>query len=132
MQRVCEHLCPRFQLAMDVLARPWNGLIMASLEDGPVRFGELLGRIEHVGDRMLSARLKDLQARGLVERRVIPGPPVRVEYELTAAGRGFRAVFEAIARWGQSLNDTAPRSKPRSKTKAIAKVRSKARTSPRR
>ncbi len=103
MRRVCEHLCPSFQLAMDVISRPWNGLIMASLEDGPVRFGELLERIEHVGDRMLSARLKDLQARGLVDRRVIPGPPVRVEYELTAAGRGFQAVFEAIARWGSSM-----------------------------
>ena len=55
MQRVCEHLCPRFQLAMDVLSRPWNGLIMASLEDGPVRFGELLAPIEHLRDRMLSA-----------------------------------------------------------------------------
>ena len=112
---------------MDVIARPWNGLIMASLEDGPVRFGELLGRIEHVGDRMLSARLKDLQARGLVDRRVIPGPPVRVEYELTAAGRGFRAVFEAIARWGQTLNDSAPRSKPRAKASAKAKTKVRAR-----
>jgi DNA-binding HxlR family transcriptional regulator len=112
MRRVCEHLCPRFQLAMDVISRPWNGLIMASLEDGPVRFGELQGRIEHVGDRMLSARLKDLQARGLVERRVIPGPPVRVEYELTDAGRGFQAVFEAIARWGQTLAEP-PRGRAR-------------------
>ncbi len=117
MRRVCEHLCPRFQLAMDVISRPWNGLIMASLEDGPVRFGELLGRIEHVGDRMLSARLKDLQARGLVDRTVIPGPPVRVEYELTAAGRGFQAVFEAIARWGQSLALTEP---PRTRTRSRA------------
>lgn len=138
MARVCEHLCPRFQLAMDVIARPWNGLIMASLEDGPVRFGELLGRIEHVGDRMLSARLKDLQARGLVERTVIPGPPVRVEYELTAAGRGFRAVFEAVARWGQTLNDAAPRARARARAcagaataKATTKVRAKTRTTKR-
>jgi DNA-binding HxlR family transcriptional regulator len=127
MQRVCEHLCPRFQLAMDVIARPWNGLIMASLEDGPVRFGELLGRIQHVGDRMLSARLKDLQARGLVERRVIPGPPVGVEYELTAAGRGFRAVFEAIARWGQSLSDGPVKSKAKAKAKAKTRAKVSAR-----
>ncbi len=124
MKRVCEHLCPRFQLAMDVIARPWNGLIMASLEDGPVRFGELLDRIEHVGDRMLSARLKDLQLRGLVERRVISGPPVRVEYELTPAGHGFRAVFEAIARWGQTLADGPPRA--RTRAKARSKVAAKA------
>jgi len=104
---------------MDVISRPWNGLIMASLEDGPVRFGELLERIEHVGDRMLSARLKDLQARGLVERRVIPGPPVRVEYELTDAGRGFQAVFEAIARWGQTLAEP-PRARARASGGRVA------------
>lgn len=115
MQRVCEHLCPWFQLAMDVLSRPWNGLIMASLEDGPVRFGELLARIEHVGDRMLSARLKELATRGLVERHVIPGPPVRVEYELTAAGRGFRPVFQAIGRWGSTFKEP-PAAKARAKT----------------
>lgn len=122
MQRVCEHLCPRFQLAMDIIARPWNGLIMACLEAGPLRFGELQAKVQHVGDRMLSGRLKDLQARGLIERRVISGPPVGVEYELTAAGRGFRAVFEAVARWGQSLS--AGSSKPRAKavTRTAAKV----------
>ena len=116
MQRVCEHLCPRFQLAMEVLSRPWNGLIMASLEEGPVRFGELLARIEHVGDRMLSARLKELASRGLVDRHVIPGPPVRVEYELTTAGRGFKQVLLAIARWGSTFKE--PPAKPRAKAAA--------------
>ena len=128
--RVCEHLCPRFQLAMDIIARPWNGLIMASLEEGPLRFGELQARIQHVGDRMLSARLKDLQLRGLVARRVIPGPPVGVEYELTVAGRGFRAVFEAVARWGQTLSGAPARAKARTKAnvKANAKANAKAST----
>ena len=121
MQRVCEHLCPWFQLAMEVLSRPWNGLIMASLEDGPVRFGELLARIEHGGDRMLSARLKERATRGLVERRVIPGPPVRVEYELTAAGRGFKPVFQAIARWGSTFKE--PAAKPRARAAKTAATR---------
>ena len=129
--RVCEHLCPRFQLAMDVIARPWNGLIMASLEEGPLRFGELQARIQHVGDRMLSARLKDLQLRGLVERRVISGPPVGVEYELTAAGRGFRAVFEAVARWGQSLSGAPARARARAQAGAEARAKPTARAKPR-
>lgn len=124
MQRVCEHLCPRFQLAMEVLSRPWNGLIMASLEDGPVRFGELLARIEHVGDRMLSARLKELASRGLVDRRVIPGPPVRVEYELTTAGRGFKQVLQAIACWGSTFKE--PTAKRRAKAAAKSKAPAKA------
>lgn len=131
MRRVCEHICPRFQLAMDVIARPWNGLIMASLEEGPLRFGELQARIQHVGDRMLSARLKDLQLRGLVERRVIPGPPVGVEYELTTAGRGFRAVFEAVARWGQSLSGAPARAKARTKASTKASTKTRAKPGPR-
>lgn len=104
MKRVCENLCPKFQVAMSLLAKPWNGLIIASLESGPARFCELLTRLGGcVGDRMLSERLKELQARGIVERRALAGPPVRVEYELTDAGREFRAVADAVATWGAKL-----------------------------
>ncbi|AUX26466.1 hypothetical protein SOCEGT47_070350 [Sorangium cellulosum] len=109
MKRSCQHLCDKFQAAMDVLARPWNGLIIATLEEGALRFGELRERLDAISDRMLSSRLKDLEALGLVVRRVLPGPPVRVEYELTDVGRGFREVAKAITRWGEMLADGAPR-----------------------
>ena len=89
---------------MDVLARPWNGLVMALLEEaGPLRFSELRERLDAMGDRMLSARLKELEARGLVERSVAPGPPVRVTYALTELGRGFGDVHRALGRWGERL-----------------------------
>ena len=89
---------------MDVLARPWNGLEMALLEEaGPLRFSELRARIEAMGDRMLSARLKELEARGLVERSVDPGPPVKVTYALSELGRGFGDVHRALGRWGERL-----------------------------
>lgn len=97
----CSHLCPRFQAAMDVLAKPWNGLIMATLGSaGPLRYSELKARLEAMGDRMLSARLRELEARGLVERSVSPGPPVRVDYALSEVGRGFREVAMALSAWG--------------------------------
>lgn len=88
---------------MELLAKPWNGLIIAALETGAGRFSDLQERLETIGDRMLSERLKELQAAGLVDRRVLAGPPIRVEYELTPAGHGFRGVYEAIARWGEML-----------------------------
>ena len=119
MKRHCQELCPHFQLAMDLLAKPWNGLLIAALEAGPARFSDLQERLETIGDRMLSERLKDLQREGLVERRVLPGPPVRVEYELTPAGHGFREVYEAIARWGERLGapacpkEAAPKAPPK-------------------
>ena len=98
---------------MDVLARPWNGLVMALLEEaGPLRFSELREKLDTMGDRMLSARLKELEARGLVERSVAPGPPVRVTYALTDLGRGFGDVHRALGRWGEKLAAAASRAKP--------------------
>ena len=88
---------------MEILARPWTGLVIAALEGGPLRFGVLGERVGAIGDRMLSVRLRDLEKRGLVERKVLCGPPVRVEYALTDAGRGFRDVAEAVSRWGAMI-----------------------------
>ncbi len=85
---------------MEVLGKPWTGLIFASLEGGARRFSELRDTVGEIGDRMLSLRLRELEQRGLVARRVIEGPPVRVEYELTKASRGFREVSEALRKWG--------------------------------
>jgi DNA-binding HxlR family transcriptional regulator len=85
---------------MDVLAKPWNGLIIAVLEEGPLRFSELSARLPAIGDRMLAVRLKELGEHGLVAREVEPGPPVRVCYTLTEVGRGFHDVADAIRRWG--------------------------------
>jgi DNA-binding HxlR family transcriptional regulator len=114
--RFCPQLCPLFQAAMDVLARPWNGLVMALLEEaGPLRFSELRERLDTMGDRMLSARLKELEARGLVERTVAPGPPVKVTYALSDLGRGFGDVHRALGRWGEKLaaaSQTRTRARP--------------------
>lgn len=98
-----QGLCPTYLAAMDVLAKPWNGLIIASLEDGPLRFSELSARLPAIGDRMLTARLKELGAQGVVARDVQPGPPVRVCYSLTDVGRGFHHVADAVRRWGQMI-----------------------------
>lgn len=103
MRGHCEHLCVTFEAAMDVLARPWNGFILATLESGPLRFSELAHRVTGIGDRMLSLRLKELEAAAVISRVVYPGAPARVEYRLTEAGAGFRAVQEAIGSWGRVL-----------------------------
>jgi DNA-binding HxlR family transcriptional regulator len=92
--------CARFEAAMDVLGKPWTGLILTTLGGGALRFGALRDAVGEIGDRMLSVRLRELEQRGLVTRRVIEGPPVRVEYELTEAGRGFHDVASAIRKWG--------------------------------
>jgi DNA-binding HxlR family transcriptional regulator len=73
------------------------------LQDGPLRFSEIGERAPGLGDKVLSSRLKELEARGLVVRSVDPGPPVRVGYALTEQGCGFNDVAHAIERWGRQL-----------------------------
>lgn len=121
MKRATSHLCPKFQAAMAVLSRPWNGLVFATLEQGPMRFSELRERIEVIGDRMLALRLKELTGLGLVERRVEVGPPVHVAYALTEVGRGFATVQAAIQRWGESFQEFAPKARGPVRRRAAAK-----------
>ena len=109
--KLSQQICPRFQTAMDVLGRRWTVLVIYSLADGPRRFGELAGRLEVISERMLSERLKELAAEGIVERRVIPEPPVQVEYRLTDKGQALRSVLGAIGQWAETWV-TPPSSRP--------------------
>jgi DNA-binding HxlR family transcriptional regulator len=95
--------CRAFQAAIDVLGRPWNALILNVLQARPLRFSELAAEAKGPGDKILSARLKELERAGLILREVDPGPPVRVTYALTSEGRGFADVANAIERWGRCL-----------------------------
>lgn len=116
MSKTVDCQCRAFQLAADVLGRPWSALILTALQAGPRRFGELGDTAAGLGTKVLSARLKELEARGLIQRHVDPGPPVRVSYELTEHGRGFGHVAEAIQRWGREL--TTSKSTPRARRSA--------------
>ncbi|GJD51192.1 hypothetical protein OPKNFCMD_3944 [Methylobacterium crusticola] len=97
--RLSPHLCPRYQRALDLLGKRWNGLILRVLSGGPLRFGELAQRLEVVGDRILAERLKELEAEGLVTRRVVPSTPVRVAYALTEKGQSLAPIMASIEVW---------------------------------
>jgi len=103
MPKPVDSQCRAFQTAIEVLGRPWNALILNVLQGGRLRFSELSERAEGPGDKVLSARLKELEARGLLVRHVDAGPPVRVTYELTRIGLTFGQLAEAIERWGREL-----------------------------
>jgi len=103
MARRVDSQCRTFQTAIDILASRWNALILNVLQGGPLRFSELSERAKGPGDKVLSARLKELEARGLLVRTVDAGPPVRVSYELTRAGREFGDLARALERWGREL-----------------------------
>ena len=103
MGKRVDPYCRAYQNAVELLARPWTGLILSLLQNGPLRFSELEQSTRGVGAKTLSARLKELESRRIVARHVQPGPPVRVQYALTAKGRAFEQVAAAIERWGREL-----------------------------
>jgi DNA-binding HxlR family transcriptional regulator len=91
--------CPRFHHAVELIGRRWTGVIVRVMLQGPHRFSELATAVPGISERLLSQRLRELEAEGLVVRRVIPGPPLGVEYELTRAGHELEAVVTAVAAW---------------------------------
>src|SRR5215469_14937455 len=93
--------CTRFQEAIEFIGRRWVGAIVFVLLDGPCRFNELLARIPSLSDRLLTERLRELEAAGMVTREVHPGPPVRVVYTLTDTGRALSDVIHGIDQWAR-------------------------------
>jgi DNA-binding HxlR family transcriptional regulator len=91
--------CPQFHHAVELIGRRWTGAVIRALLSGITRFSELTAAIPGLSDRMLSERLKELEAEGLVRRLVIPETPVRVVYQLTEKGRALGDVVEAVSAW---------------------------------
>jgi DNA-binding HxlR family transcriptional regulator len=94
-------LCSRFHHAVELIGRRWSGAIISMMIGGPQCFNELLAAVPGLSDRLLTERLRELESEGLVRRTVIPGPPVRVSYELTEAGEGLKPVIESLGRWAE-------------------------------
>src|ERR1035438_5129174 len=87
-----QHICPRYEYAVQLLGKRWTGLLLFALMNGPLRFCELTSTVEGLSDRVLSDRLRELELEGIVERIVYPRIPVRVEYQLTEKGHALRPV----------------------------------------
>jgi DNA-binding HxlR family transcriptional regulator len=85
--------------AFGLLGKRWNGLLVAMLGPGPLGFAELRRRIGAISDSMLSDRLTELAAAGVIERRVTDTRPPGVLYGLTPAGRALLPILEQIADW---------------------------------
>jgi DNA-binding HxlR family transcriptional regulator len=94
--------CPAFQRAIEIVGRRWTGAIVRAMLAGRTRFSEIAATVPGLSARLLSERLKELEAEGIVTRTVIPETPVRVEYHLTEAGRALGEVVRALARWAET------------------------------
>jgi DNA-binding HxlR family transcriptional regulator len=115
-------LCARFHRAVELIGGRWTGAVIQLLLNGRMRFAELRDAIPDISDRMLSERLRELEAEGIVERIVVPETPVRVEYELTEKGHALEQALASLGKWAERwvTEPRAPRQPATVKKRAAA------------
>jgi len=86
--------------ALAIVGHKWSLLILQDLIGGPRRFTEIERSLGGANPKMVVARLRELEAAGLVSRTTYAEVPPRVEYALTDHGRALRPSIEALRRWG--------------------------------
>jgi DNA-binding HxlR family transcriptional regulator len=92
--------CPHYHEAVELIGRRWTGAILRVLMPGPARFSEVRQAVPELSDRLLSQRVKELEARGLVERTVEDGGR-RVCYRLTIMGEDLAPALQEIDAWAK-------------------------------
>jgi DNA-binding HxlR family transcriptional regulator len=98
--------CPHFHHAVELVGKRWTGAILYVLmQGGPMRFSEIAHAVPGLSDRLLSERMKELEACGIVERRVAETAPARVEYELTDRGRELDPALKELKAWADRWLD---------------------------
>jgi len=102
--------------ALDVIGDRWAPLVVRDLLLGPLRFGDLADGLPGIGTNTLAARLKHLEAAGVVRRRLVPLPERGTVYELTEYGRELEPILLALGRWGtKSMGRLPPDAASRSR-----------------
>ena len=103
--RVCDAALTR---AFGFLGKRWNGVILGTLISGPAGFSELRRAVAGISDSVLSERLVELAHAGLVQRTVAAGPPISVDYRLTAAGQALLPALSELTTWAaQNLPESS-------------------------
>ena len=94
--------CPHYHEAIELIGKRWTGAIVrVLLASGPLRFSEIAHAVPQLSDRLLSERMKELEARGLVSRRADEDRPVRFTYALTEMGTDLEPALVQVETWGR-------------------------------
>ena len=90
--------CPN-RVLFEQIADKWSMMILTVLDRGPLRFNVIKRRLEGVTQKALTQTLRRLERNGFIERRVLTGSPVAVEYEITPLGRTLQKPLKALYAW---------------------------------
>jgi len=102
-----DQYCP-IAHSLGLVGERWTLLVVRELYYGPKRYTDLVDNLPGIGTNILAARLKELEANGLIEKRRLPPPAASMVYELTANGRLLQPVLHELARFGARLIGPPP------------------------
>jgi DNA-binding HxlR family transcriptional regulator len=97
--RKFDQYCPMAH-ALSLVGERWSLLIVRELLHGPKRYTDLTHGLPGIGTNILAARLRELEACGIVQKRTLPPPAASTVYELTEYGADLKEALYALARWG--------------------------------
>jgi DNA-binding HxlR family transcriptional regulator len=93
--------CP-VSVALRAIGGKWKPLLLRELKSGAHRFGELCRRVPEASQKVITEQLRQLEASGIVERRIVHGPIPGMEYRLTDYGRTLRPILTDLSKWGET------------------------------
>ena len=100
----CNKGCP-VEATLEVIGGKWKGAILYHLLERPYRFGELKRTMSSITQHMLTKQLRELEAEGIVHRKVFAEVPPKVEYSITESGESLREIILMMRDWGKKHFD---------------------------
>ncbi|MEI6796387.1 MAG: helix-turn-helix domain-containing protein [Methanomassiliicoccales archaeon] len=94
-----EFICP-IEATLSLIEGKWKPLIIWRLREKTMRFNQLASEMAGISPKMLTKQLRELELDGLIERKMFPEIPPRVEYSLSPKGRSLMPVLESMGAWG--------------------------------
>lgn len=98
-----EYSCP-VEITLSVIGGKWKVLILWHIIKSTLRFGELRKLIPGATQKMLTQQLRELEADGLINRKVYPVVPPKVEYSITQKGKSLKSILKQMCEWGSKFD----------------------------
>ncbi len=102
-KKICTEPCP-IERGMRLIGGKWKGSILWHLREEPQRFNDLARQVGGASRKMVSQRLKEMEADGLISRKVLETRPVSVEYAITDFGQSALHVLEQLKDWSEGIS----------------------------
>lgn len=99
-----EYNCS-LELAIDIIGGKWKAMMLYHLKDGALRSGELQRTMPGITNKMFTQTARELELDRMVERKVYPVVPPKVEYSLTERGKSVLPVILQLAIWGEEISE---------------------------